>query len=508
MAKRSRPIPDAMADLAAWLIESVSTKNLEKYLDPQMFPPISFRDGTEAPVGPIIALWKSTRPQDDAIYGAIRDRLDPTSMRPLAESVARWWVEGGSPTRHRWVIPPLAEWGNDATMVLVGQWLRDWVKKKKRVQSQLAVDLLSQVASPSALHDLDEIAHGKGTPAFVEMARSAFCQAAQTKGITVEDLADQVIPTLELDSHGSRTFAEGNRSVRAQLKPGGSFELRNEAGKVVRSLPKASGESPGEISPSDWLKQAKKRLKDLHTHQAGRLERAMIARREWPAAAWQSLFLSHPIMRTIAPSLLWAFCDLPNNKTMFRVAEDYSLADQGDGEISLPADSRVEIPHPIDLDTETSAGWKQLFSDYAIQQPFMQLAREVNRLDPNELAGATISRYIGTSVDHRVLKGTLKRKGWLPAPAFEGGMSVYHHKHFEVWNVTAVLFHDPVFLGGDYGSAEGVPLGIVAFIQGEFDRREGLDLRQYPTIALAKVSPVVISETLRDVDRLRPSSAE
>jgi hypothetical protein len=498
-------MPDGLDGLREWLEERVSTRTLPTALDPSTLATASFVDGTPAPVGPIVALMKSNKEADRAVFHAIRDRLDAGSMRKLTESLAEWWVRVGAPAKHRWAFEPLSEWGNESTMVLVGDWLRGWVKKKKRGPAQTAVEMLAQVGSESALHDLDELAHGKATPAFVEMARSAFAQAAKSQGISVEELADRVIPTLAFDAGGSRLFLVGNRTIRAMVRPMWLIELRDDQGRVVRSMPK--GASDGSTSGTEWLKESKKRLKGTLAHQCGRLERAMISGRRWKTDRWKELFLQHPLMRTLGLSLVWLATNGAGEGILFRVAEDFTLADREDREIDISTDGLVSLPHPIHWNDGERLAWKQVFADYSIEQPFPQIEREVFELLPSEKTEAVLSRYVGMTVDGRFLRGLLKRQGWLMPIPWDGGAISFHFKFFDAHDVTAVLLHEAVSLGGNDSWAEPVPLAVVVFVRGEMDRHGDATLNDYPTAPLRHVPAVVLSETIRDIDRLIPRSA-
>ncbi len=506
MAKSSwQATPESISQLGPWLEEHVSLRLLPANLDLAMLATATFSDGSPVPTGPLVVLLKSTSAKEQVIYRAIREKLDAVSMAQFVDSLATWWVEDGAITKHRWALDSLEEWGTESSLAKVGEWLRGWIKKRKRSPALAALYLLARRATDSTLNDLDDIAHGNASPAFAELARQEFAKAAIARGLTTEQLADKIVPTLGLDETGARVFAAGKRQVRAILRPGGTIELRDDEGKILRSMPKGAISDAKSPSPSEWLKEIKKRLKGGLAHQANRLERAMIAGRSWPRAEWSTLFLQHPILRTLSPQIVWQ-AHGTDELILFRVAEDYTLADVDDREMTLPVDAIVAIPHPISWTQVIRDRWRQVFIDYRIEQPFPQIEREAYALATSELADPSIMRFVGRAVDSRLLKGHLKRRGWLMGVPGDGGSVEFHYRFFEEGNVSAVLLHDPVFVGGDFSIGEMVPLANIIFVPETIDRTGRTDLSKFRTIMPRDVSPTILSETIRDVERLRPIS--
>lgn len=496
--------PESVGQIGPWLEAHISVRQLPPNLDLAMLSTAMFSDGSPVPSGPLVMLFKSTAEKEQVIYQAIRDKLDPVSMVRFAESLATWWVEDGAITKYRWALDSLEEWGTESSLAKVGEWLRGWIKKRKRSPAQAALGLLARRATDSALHDLDDIAHANTSPAFAEMARQEFAKAATARGLSTEQLADRIVPTLGLDATGARVFPAGKKLVRAILRPGGTIELRDDEGKTLRSMPKGAVSDPGSASPSEWLKELKKRLKGVLAHQSNRLERAMIAGRSWSQAEWSALFLQHPILRTLSPLLVWQAATA-STTMLLRVAEDYTLADLDDREITIPNDAVVSLPHPISWPPEVRDRWRQVFVDYSIEQPFPQIEREIYPLSTREKqVEPSIMRFVDTAVDSRLLRGHLKRRGWLMGVSGIGGSVEFHHRYFEDENVSAVLLHKPVFLGGDFSIGETVPLANIVFFPGSIDRAGRTDLSAYRSIMLREVSPTIVSETIRDVEKLRP----
>jgi hypothetical protein len=106
-------------------------------------------------------------------------------------------------------------------------------------------------------------------------------------------------------------------------------------------------------------------------------------------------------------------CEHDGAVTAFRVAEDRGFADVHDEVFVLPERAVVRVAHPLGLGADLGA-WAELFADYEILQPFVQLGRPVYALTDKERAGAAFTRFDGVDVPSAEVRGLLER-GWEPA---------------------------------------------------------------------------------------------
>jgi hypothetical protein len=501
MAKKtSGPMPESLAEMGEWLEQKIQARSFPTWLDSSALPSVLWVDGSPAPAPAIVVLLRSKKEQERSIYESLRGRLEPTSMARLCDWLAARWVDQEAPTSERWALESLSDWGTDSSLTQVGQWVRVWIKKKKRGPAQAGLRLLARRATDAALHELDDIAHGPYTPAYTELARGEFEFAARQRGLSPDDMADRIVPTLDLDRTGSRWFVVGSKKVRAVLRSGPALEWRDEADQPLRQPPKPPDADPFTLTPADWFKRTKARLSGLVAHQFARLERAMIAGRTWDGSVWTSLFLAHPILRTMSQVFVWSVRHA-SREILFRVAEDFSLADDQEEVFTVESPGTIALPHPITFSEPTLARWRQIFVDYGLRSPWPQLDRETRKLSPMELAEPSIMRFVGVPVDSRLLRGHLKRKGWLMGPALRGTVE-FHYRPFVEANLTAVLCHDPIWMGENPSVGTMIPLANLLFIPGEIDRTMGLGAEALSTVVPSQVSPILISETLRDVERL------
>ena len=68
-------------------------------------------------------------------------------------------------------------------------------------------------------------------------AAAALENAARELGITPEELADRIVPTLDFSPDGSRVFDYGPRQFTVRLTPTLELAVTTSAGKAVKSMP-------------------------------------------------------------------------------------------------------------------------------------------------------------------------------------------------------------------------------------------------------------------------------
>jgi hypothetical protein len=118
----------------------------------------------------------------------------------------------------------------------------------------------------------------------------------------------------------------------------------------------------------------------------------------WSVAAFEAIWLQHPLGRIVSTRLIWGAWVEGRLMGCFRITEDGSLADVEDVPFMLPTHARVGVLHPLEMPDR--GAWSQLVRDYRLLQPFAQVDREGL---PQVLA--IPSRY-------RVMRGMLELRGW------------------------------------------------------------------------------------------------
>jgi hypothetical protein len=178
---------------------------------------------------------------------------------------------------------------------------------------------------------------------------------------------------------------------------------------------------------------------------------------------------------------------------LFRIAEDWSLAGEGD-ELFLLADNAVAgIVHPLEAPAATLAAFGQIFADYEIIQPFEQLGRETYALEQAEQAGTVLTRFADRTVATGSVLG-LANHGWNKAGDMESGWLGSFSKSLPGgWQVELTL--DPGTNVADTRSHPKQSLPAVTLSRPDTAAKD-------EKIAFSGLGPILTSEVLRDIELL------
>lgn len=326
----------------------------------------------------------------------------PAALAAFAWALFEAWLAAGAPAREAWCLQAVGLLGDDDCARRLTVLARRWPGENASARAHAALDALLNIGTDTALININLLAEKSRYPAFAAAARERIDAIAHSRGLTADELADRLVPTLGLDEDGADVVDTGARVFRIGFDAGLMPVLRDESGAVLADVPR-----PGKNDDKQKVKTAKSRLaalrKDARASASlhlSRIERAMCAGRPIGAEVFLDRYARHPWMRHVASRLVWG------SVVDFRVAEDGTLADIDDKLFELPVDSPVVVRHPLDLAADEVAGWSELFADYEILQPFPQLARPVFRASDTDLAAFT-----GRTVTYGQLRG-LETRGW------------------------------------------------------------------------------------------------
>jgi hypothetical protein len=189
--------------------------------------------------------------------------------------------------------------------------------------------------------------------------------------------------------------------------------VRDADGVRLKALPKPNKSDDEAMAPAavERYNTLKKDIKAVAGFQIARLETAMAAGQRWPLAQFLDQFVHHPLLRHLAARLAWAEFAGGRIVHLFRIAEDWSLADSTDAAYNAAPGGEIGIAHTL---TAPPAAWQDLarvFADYAILQPFRQFGRETYALDEAEKAAAALTRFKGKTISTGSIMG-LQNRGW------------------------------------------------------------------------------------------------
>lgn len=495
-----------------WLKEALGqakglkAKTRPAWAAPEQLPPLGAGENCLNPdqVETVLqALQATILPKRHPLLDAVKGNVDEPLRDAFAWRLFERWLEDGADSKQKWAMCAVGHFGGDQSAFKLTPLVRVWPGESQHQRAVLGLECLRGIGSDTALMQLNGIGQKLKFQGLKKKAREFMEEIAEQRGMTRSELEDLIVPDLDLDERGTRTFDFGERTFQFVLKPDLKPAVRDEAGKLRGDLPKPSAKddaSKAEQAIADW-KLLKKSLREAIKIQVPRLEQAMVTGRRWTLDQFNRLLVRHPLMINFVRMLLWGGYDKKGKLAgTFRVTEEQDFADIKDEPCDVSRFAEVGIVHPLHLTERDASAWGEIFSDYEIASPFPQIGRATYTLDKGEEKKKELKRFNNVEIPAVSLVGTLDRLGWARGVPEDGGVFSEHSKPFYGANVTAIV-----------GYECGIPVG---YMEGWEDQKvtecffiPGIHTPQmYPrykdTLSLGNVDPVVLSEVIADLNVL------
>ena len=383
---------------------------------------------------------------------AIAADLNKKDLAALACEVWELWIKGGAQSKTKWVLSFAAVFGGGAMTPKLIHAVNDWPEQARGAIACDAVAALTVSPDPAALLAVDGISRKFKFRQVKAAAAAALERAAQELGITAEELADRIVPTLDFAPDGTRVFDYGSRKFTVRLTPSLELTVTTEGGKTVKSIPSPGKTDDSEKAPAAYeaYKTLKKQIKTTITTQRARLEMALSTQRCWDSEAWRKLFVENPVMHQFAISLIWGVYENGKLKETFRYMEDGSFNTADEEEYTFPDGANIGLVHPIELDSDSLAAWKQQLEDYEITQSIDQLSRPTYRLPAEQAQATSLETVAGRVLNALTLMGKLQNMGWYRGSVVDGGSFYTFYREDPSAGIGVVLSFSGSFVGGDY----------------------------------------------------------
>ncbi|WP_431287842.1 DUF4132 domain-containing protein [Roseateles chitinivorans] len=421
----------------------------------------------------------------------------PGSLSAFVWDLCEAWLQNGAPAKEGWAFQALGLFGDDDTARRLAARIREWPGESAHQRAVSGLDLLVAIGTDAALMHLNGIAGKVKFKGLQDRAREKIAALAEARGLTSEELADRLVPDLGLDEGGTLTLDFGPRQFRIGFDESLKPFVRDGAGARLKDLPKPIRSDDAALAgaATERYKLLKKDAKAIASLQVMRMELAMTARRRWTGEEFRAFFLSHPLMRHLAARVAWGVYEGDRVTRLFRVAEDWTLADAQDDTAQLADGETVGIAHPLEIPAAELAAMGQVFADYEILQPFRQLGRETYALTDAERTAKSITRFADKAIATGSVLGLVNR-GWERGQAQDAGWVGQFERPVGA-GLSIELELDPGTIVGDptYEPKQRIPR-IVLRRQGTWGD-DGLE-------TFDRLHAVVASEMLRDADLLAP----
>jgi hypothetical protein len=291
--------------------------------------------------------------------------------------------------------------------------------------------------------------------------------------------------------------------------------IRND-GKRLSSTPKAIKEKYTEELKE--ISQAVKDIRKMLPAQRDRIDNLYLLQKKWAFASWQTRYLNHPLVGTIARRLIWKFTK--DGKTASGVWFAGQIVGRDHQPLNWLDDSTsVELWHPIDAESQTVLEWRQWLLEHEIRQPFKQAYREVYLLtDAERNTNVYSNRYAAHILRQHQFNSLCAARGWKNSLRLMVDADFPPAtKTLPQWGLRAEYWVEGI---GDQFGTDTNETGTYLYLttdQVRFYRTDAVENRAHASgggyvaqrwggrgnaepLLLESIPPLVFSEIMRDVD--------
>ena len=340
----------------------------------------------------------------------------PQTLAAFAWDLFTAWQQAGAPAKDNWAFLALSLFGDESTARDLTTQILAWPQEGKSARAVSGLNILTQMNNDMALIQLHHISQRAKSRPLRDNAAEFLQVVAENRGLSQEQLADRLVPTLGLDDPQALIFDFGPRQFTVRFDENLNPVIFDQQNVRQKSVPRLRADDDQLKAPEALarLKGLKKDATQVSKNLLPRLETALRTTRRWSLADFHSLFVNHPFTRLVTQRLIWGVYPANEPRRLlnaFRVAAEGEFCNAQDEPIDLPADALIGIAHPLEMTAEMRSEFAQLFADYEIMPPFRQLARRTVLLTPDESASNSLNRWEGKSATVGQLMG-MRYKGW------------------------------------------------------------------------------------------------
>ncbi|NUC25620.1 DUF4132 domain-containing protein, partial [Escherichia coli] len=340
----------------------------------------------------------------------------PQTLAAFARDLFTAWQQAGAPAKDNWAFLALSLFGDESTARDLTTQILAWPQEGKSARAVSGLNILTLMNNDMALIQLHHISQRAKSRPLRDNAAEFLQVVAENRGLSQEELADRLVPTLGLDDPQALIFDFGPRQFTVRFDENLNPVIFDQQNVRQKSVPRLRADDDQLKAPEALarLKGLKKDATQVSKNLLPRLETALRTTRRWSLADFHSLFVNHPFTRLVTQRLIWAVYPANEPRRLlnaFRVAAEGEFCNAQDEPIDLPADDLIGIAHPLEMTAEMRSEFAQVFADYEIMPPFRQLMRRTVLLTPDESASNSLTRWEGKSATVGQLMG-MRYKGW------------------------------------------------------------------------------------------------
>lgn len=477
------------------------------WLQLDQLPPLKTTDGStlsELALTFLIqkqSMQKTITPAGDVL--PLIQQLDRAQSTPFALALFNQWMASDQVAADRWVLTLTGLLSNTSAIPVLIKPIPGWAENSRHKMAEYAAQATALIPGDEALTVLDSLAtrYRSKFKNIGTACRAALVLAAEDRGVSLDDLADMIVPNFDFDEDGQRSFEWDGGSVIAEL--GIDFKLTwvdPETEKTRKALPTSA---PAELK--NEVNVLKKLIRESVKGQTARLELNLVRQRRWPISRWQELFEKHPLLRAFASRLVWGLYDTEGKLVQsFRRYPNGLLANAQGALIELEESPlSVGMVHPLELEQEALSAWQEHLGRFKIKPPFPQLDRPTVTLKDLHGNRKEITFTDRKEISYGTFRSRCEKRGWARGSVIDAGGISSYYKQFPGAGIEIYLLLEECWVGMD--PMDTVSLSIALFAKENSIRRgsytydepgNGDDPR---VVNFSQVPPVVYSESISDL---------
>lgn len=476
------------------------------WLETGKLPPLLAIKGTPLPENAVMLMiakqskHKSIEASPDIL--PLLAHIDREKSPPFAAALVEDFLNSEQAAADRWALTLGGLLGDNRIITLLLPRINDWCENSRHKLAEYAAQAISLLPGNEPLMVLDTLSN-RYRSKFKNVGKTcadAFNSAAAARGITADELGDLVVPDFGFDAAGIRRFDWEDGGASAEL--GTDFKLSwfdPETDKSWKALP---ANVPEEVKTE--VKTLTTLLREAVKGQTARLELTLVRQRRWASSRWRELFENHPLLRSFASLLVWGVYDGSGHLLRtFRRYPNGLLADAAGGlEELAETDTMIGMVHPLEMDEAALANWRAHLARFKVKQPFPQIDRPAELMDPLHGNRREIAVTNGKKVSAGTFRSRAEKRGWTRGSVVDAGGISSYYKLYPGAGVEVILPTDNFWIGCD--PMETIELASAYFTQaGSIERGSYIYNEPAPDdpriLRFDQVSAVVFSETLSDL---------
>lgn len=212
-----------------------------------------------------------------------------------------------SPAKDNWAFLALSLFGDESTARDLTTQILAWPQEGKSARAVSGLNILTLMNNDMALIQLHHISQRAKSRSLRDNAAEFLQVVAENRGLSQEELADRLVPTLGLDDPQALIFDFGPRQFTVRFDENLNPVIYDQQNVRQKSVPRLRADDDQLKAPEALarLKGLKKDASQVSKNLLPRLETALRTTRRWSLADFHSLFVNHPFTRLVTQRLIW-----------------------------------------------------------------------------------------------------------------------------------------------------------------------------------------------------------